>query len=87
MEGAAGGPPPVMIPGFYEDRSGLVVFCVTFCTVITTIVVALRIWTRKVIINKMGADDWFAVIALLIFWGEAIAIGSGPSLTSLASEL
>ncbi|KAM7206090.1 hypothetical protein V8F20_002872 [Naviculisporaceae sp. PSN 640] len=71
----AGGPPPEMIPGYYDDRSGLVIFCVTFCLVVATIMVSLRIWTRKVIIDKMGADDWVAIIALIITWGEGISIG------------
>jgi len=73
MDGA-GGPPPEMIPGFYDDRSGLVIFCVVFCLTIATFFVSLRIWTRKFIINKMGADDWAAIIALIITWGEGISI-------------
>lgn len=80
MDGAAGGPPPELIPGYYDDRSGLVIFCVTFCLVVATLMVTLRIWTRKFIINKMGADDWAAIIALVITWGEGISIGIGPSL-------
>ena len=70
----AGMPPPEMIPGFYEDRSGLAIFCVVFCLVVATIMVGLRTWTRKVIINKMGMDDWAAIITLLITWGEGISI-------------
>ena len=61
----AGGPPPELIPGFYDDRSGLVIFCVVFCLVIATTMVGLRIWTRAVIIKKMGPDDWAAITALV----------------------
>ena len=61
----AGAPPPELIPGYYDDRSGLVIFCVVFCLAVATIMVGLRIWTRKVILNKMGADDWAAIIAMV----------------------
>ncbi|KAM7219405.1 hypothetical protein V8F06_005139 [Rhypophila decipiens] len=74
--GPSGPPvPPEMIPGFHDNRSGLVIFCVTLCLVVSTATVAMRIWTRKVIIDKMGADDWAAIIAMVITWGEGIIIG------------
>lgn len=60
-----GGPPPELIPGFYDDRSPLAIFCVVFCLAVATVMVGLRIWTRKVIINKMGMDDWAAIITLV----------------------
>jgi len=71
-----GAPPmdPTMIPGFHDDRSGLAIFCVVFCLTVATIMVGLRIWTRKFIINKMGMDDYAAIIAMLITWGEGISI-------------
>ena len=68
------GPPPELIPGYYDDRSGLAIFCVVFCLTVATIMVGLRIWTRKVIIDKLGLDDWAAIITLVITWVEGIAI-------------
>ncbi|KAK4208627.1 hypothetical protein QBC37DRAFT_296316 [Rhypophila decipiens] len=64
-----------MIPGFYDNRSGLVIFCITLCLVVSTAMVSMRIWTRKFIINQMGPDDWVAIIAMVITWGEGIIIG------------
>ena len=59
--------PPELIPGFHDDRSGLVVFCVVFCLVVATAMVCLRIWTRAFILKKVGADDWAAIIALVCY--------------------
>jgi hypothetical protein len=56
---------PTMIPGYHDDRSGLAIFCVVFCLTVATIMVGLRTWTRKVIIDKMGADDWAAIITMV----------------------
>ncbi|KAK5655153.1 hypothetical protein OQA88_6052 [Cercophora sp. LCS_1] len=70
----AGAPPPELIPGYYDDRSGLAIFCVVFCLVVATGMVGLRTWTRKVIINKMGMDDWAAIITTIVVWGEGISI-------------
>ncbi|KAK1752621.1 hypothetical protein QBC47DRAFT_305893 [Echria macrotheca] len=70
----AGGPPPESLPGYNDDRSGLAIFCVVFCLTVSTVMVGLRTWTRKVIINKMGMDDWAAIITMIITWGEGISI-------------
>ena len=69
----AGGPPtnPELIPGYHDDRSGLAIFCVVFCLAVATIMVGLRTWTRRFIINKMGMDDWAAIIALVWQWRRA----------------
>lgn len=67
-------PPPEQIPGYYDDRSGLAIFYVVLCLTVATIFVGLRIWTRKVIINMLGVDDWAAMITLVITWVEGIAI-------------
>jgi hypothetical protein len=61
----AAAPSPELIPGYYDDRSGLAIFCVVLCLTVATIMVGMRIWTRKVIINKMGMDDWAAIITLV----------------------
>ncbi|PKS07321.1 hypothetical protein jhhlp_005923 [Lomentospora prolificans] len=72
--GFPAGPPPESLPGFHDDRSGLAIFCVVFCLTVVTIVTGMRIWTRKVIIDKLGMDDWAAMITLVIIWVEGIAI-------------
>lgn len=58
-------PDPTLIPGFHDDRKPLVIFCVVFCLTVATAMVALRIWTRTMIIKKMGPDDWAAIITLV----------------------
>ncbi|KAK1834646.1 hypothetical protein QBC39DRAFT_20226 [Podospora conica] len=69
------GPPvdPSLIPGFDDDRKPLVIFCVVFCLTVATTMVALRVYTRTVIIKKFGPDDWAAIATLIITWGEGIS--------------
>ncbi|PKS12632.1 hypothetical protein jhhlp_000840 [Lomentospora prolificans] len=61
-------------PGFNDNHSGVSIFIVVFCLFVSTLMVGLRIWTRKYIINQMGIDDWAAIITLLIVWGDGIII-------------
>ncbi|SPO05190.1 related to integral membrane protein [Cephalotrichum gorgonifer] len=73
-DASAGAPPPELIPGYYDDRSWVSIFYVVLCLTVATIMVGMRIWTRKAIINKMGIDDWAAIITLVVTWGEGITI-------------
>ena len=56
---------PALIPGFGDDRRPVVIFCVVFCLSVATAMVALRVWTRTMIIKKMGPDDWAAIATLV----------------------
>jgi hypothetical protein len=52
-------------PGFDDDKSWVAIFVVVMCLTVATTMVGLRIWTRKFIINKMGMDDWAAIVTLV----------------------
>lgn len=53
-----------------EDRSATLIGVVVMLLIITTVVVVLRLWTRFVILNQLGADDILAFISLVHepFW-------------------
>jgi rhodopsin domain-containing protein len=67
---------PALPPWAFDDRRWISYFAVTFCLTIATTSVALRIWTRKFIIDQMGMDDYGAIVSLLITWGCGIAIAT-----------
>ena len=52
-------------PGSFDSRVPTVIVAIVVCLSVATTAVALRIYTRKVIINQMGWDDYFAVFALV----------------------
>ncbi|RMJ13941.1 hypothetical protein CDV36_006426 [Fusarium kuroshium] len=57
-----------------EDRSATLIGVVVMLLFITTLVVVLRLWTRYVILNQLGADDILALISLLVVIGCGIAM-------------
>ena len=56
---------PELPPGWDADHSGISIFVVVFCLVVSTVMVGLRVYTRRVIINQMGIDDWAAIVTLV----------------------
>ncbi|KAJ3462254.1 hypothetical protein MRS44_010807 [Fusarium solani] len=44
-----------------DDRSSTVIIVVVICQVLSASVVALRVWTRGVIIKACGVDDYLAI--------------------------
>lgn len=62
-----GGParqaPSPEAPG--ENRSGIIIGIVALCWLLATVVVTLRIYTRKVLLKQMGTDDYFAAASLV----------------------
>lgn len=61
---------------FGDDRSGIILGIVVICWVLATTVVTLRVYTRKVLLNQLGTDDYFAVASLVSHfpfrqWGQA----------------
>ncbi|KIL85448.1 hypothetical protein FAVG1_11405 [Fusarium avenaceum] len=53
------------LPTSKENRSSTVIAVVVVCQVLSVFVVALRLWTRGVIVRAVGADDYLAIISLL----------------------
>ena len=54
-----------MSSSMYENRSGMVVAVITVCSIVATVLVALRFYVRFGIIKKLGADDWVLAAALV----------------------
>lgn len=50
---------------FGDNRSGIILGIVAVCWIMGTIVVTLRVYTRKVLLNQIGTDDYFAVASLV----------------------
>ncbi|CAI4218920.1 unnamed protein product [Parascedosporium putredinis] len=65
---------PELPPGWDADHSGISIFVVVFCLFVSTVMVGLRVYTRRVIINQMGIDDWAAIVTLLLVYGDGITI-------------
>ncbi|CCF45688.1 hypothetical protein CH063_03675 [Colletotrichum higginsianum] len=51
-----------------RDRSPIVVGVVSMCLIISTAILALRLWTRYYIVKKIGVDDYAAAFSLSCFW-------------------
>jgi hypothetical protein len=49
----------------YENRGGMVVAVITACSIVVTVIVALRFYVRFGIIKNLGADDWVLAAALV----------------------
>lgn len=51
-----------------RDLSGVLhqeVAMTVVCLVISTVSVALRLWTKVMILRKVQSDDWFLIAALV----------------------
>lgn len=71
-----------------ENKSAIIVGIVVACWIVATAVVTLRIYTRKVLLNQIGSDDYFAVASLvssfpflLLFDGNGARDTSDPIIT------
>ncbi|KAK4098619.1 hypothetical protein N658DRAFT_431713 [Parathielavia hyrcaniae] len=58
-------------PALYESQAGIPIAVVTVTLTIALTAVCLRTYARAVMIRQFGADDWAAVVAVVL------AIGSG----------
>ncbi|KAK0609242.1 hypothetical protein B0T14DRAFT_601099 [Immersiella caudata] len=74
MSSPESGAPPALPPNAFEDATGKVIGVATFCLVISTLMVGLRLWTRKIIINQLGWDDYTIILGLIATYGSAISI-------------
>lgn len=52
-------------PPNYDSRVPLVIGVSVWLMCVSTVMVGLRIFTRKFIIDQMGIDDYFAIFALV----------------------
>ena len=57
--------PDALPPGTNDDKSWVAIFIVVLCLTVATLMVGLRIYTRRFITKQMGMDDWAAVITLV----------------------
>ena len=57
--------PSQLPPGSFESRVPIVIGVIILTLSVATIAVGLRIYTRKVILNSLGIDDFFAVFTLV----------------------
>ena len=72
---------PPLDPALYESRAHIPIIVVTVALFVATGCVCLRTYARAVMIRQFGADDWAAIIAIVL------ALGSGIMVTSSARFL
>jgi len=66
---------PQLPLGAYDDRSRTVIGVVVFCLLFSTTMVGLRVWTRWKVINQMGYDDYFCILALVSIPSPRLHVG------------
>ncbi|KAK1597421.1 uncharacterized protein LY79DRAFT_385137 [Colletotrichum navitas] len=66
--------PPLSPEELARDVSPMVIGVVSMCLVIATALLALRLWTRHYILQKVGWDDYTACFSLLSIWGCGVSI-------------
>ncbi|KAK4129174.1 hypothetical protein N657DRAFT_652645 [Parathielavia appendiculata] len=57
-------------PALYESQAGIPIAVVTVTLTIALTAVCLRTYVRAVMIGQFGADDWAAVVALVLAMGS-----------------
>ena len=57
--------PSQLPPNYDESRKATVIGVSIFLMLVCTLMISLRIWTRKVVINQMGVDDYLAIATLV----------------------
>ncbi|KAK4152519.1 hypothetical protein C8A00DRAFT_16162 [Chaetomidium leptoderma] len=68
--------PPPLDPALYESRAGVPIAVVTATLLIATTCVGLRTYARAVMIRQFGADDWCAVVAMILALGSGLMVAS-----------
>ena len=58
-------PEGVSVAWLEESRDNSAIGAIIFVTVLTGIVVSLRIASRAFVLNRTGLDDWLAVLGLV----------------------
>lgn len=60
-----------------ESQEAFIVGVLSACAIVSTACVALRIYTRAVILKKVGADDWVLMAAQALTIGSILIVGMG----------
>ncbi|KAL2132608.1 hypothetical protein VTI74DRAFT_3598 [Chaetomium olivicolor] len=63
-------------PSLYESRAGVPIAVVTITLTIAVTAVSLRTYARAVMIRQFGADDWAAVVAVILAMGSGIMVAA-----------
>jgi hypothetical protein len=58
-------PAAALPPNASEDQRATVIGSVVFCLLWSTLMVGLRLWTRGVVIKKLGVDDYMCLVGLV----------------------
>ena len=67
---------PPLDPALYESRAHVPIIVVTVALSVATASVCLRTYARAVMIRQFGADDWAAIIAIILALGSGIMVAS-----------
>ncbi|GJD00751.1 hypothetical protein ColKHC_09576 [Colletotrichum higginsianum] len=59
-----------------RDRSPIVVGVVSMCLIVSTAILALRLWTRYYIVKKIGVDDYAAAFSLGLYVAAMVLVAS-----------
>ncbi|KAM5386938.1 hypothetical protein ACJZ2D_000231 [Fusarium nematophilum] len=54
-----------VLPNPTESQTNTVIGVIALCQFLVLTTTCLRLWTRKVILNQVGLDDWCALVTLL----------------------
>ena len=68
--------PPPLDPALYESRAHIPIIVVTLALAVATASVSLRTYARAVMIRQFGADDWAAIVAIVLALGSGIMVAS-----------
>ena len=63
-------------PALYESRAHIPITVVAVVLSLATLLVSLRSYTRAILINQFGMDDYAAIIALVLAMGSGIMVAS-----------
>lgn len=72
--GGLGGPPPPVFT-YNETEAHFVIGFGAFMSVLATLSVAARLYSRYFTANRIGLDDWMAVGALVCFIIKSVHVG------------
>lgn len=68
-------------PALYESRAGVPIAVVVTSLTVSLVAVAMRTYARAVMIRQFGADDWAAILAVVLAMGSGIMVASSTLLS------
>ncbi|KXX80580.1 hypothetical protein MMYC01_202240 [Madurella mycetomatis] len=75
-------PTQTLDPDSYESWAGVPIAVVTVSLAIATTAVCLWTYARAVLISQFGADDWAAIVALILAMGSGIMVAASAFTSS-----